>query len=108
MTYEPQLTEPPDADPHVRWCGRGTAGITGCPLSRFFLHLSPLRTGASLPCFFFLEQSAALRPGRLLHGRLDFVPQVAIAARLFFQHFQVNGAFGRDETSEAWPLRQTG
>jgi hypothetical protein len=32
---EPQLTEPPDADPHVRWCGRGVAGITRYPLSRF-------------------------------------------------------------------------
>jgi hypothetical protein len=34
LMHKPQLTEPPDADPHVRWCGRGTAGIPGCPLSR--------------------------------------------------------------------------
>jgi hypothetical protein len=32
--HQPQLTEPPDADPHVRWCGRGVAGIAGYPLSR--------------------------------------------------------------------------
>ncbi len=49
MTYEPQLTEPPDADPLVRWCGRETAGITGCPLSRFGLpHLSERPPGLLL------------------------------------------------------------
>ncbi len=32
--HKPQLTEPPDADPHVRWCGRGVTGIAGYPLSR--------------------------------------------------------------------------
>ena len=32
--HKPQLPEPPDADPHVRWCGRGVAGISGYPLSR--------------------------------------------------------------------------
>jgi hypothetical protein len=31
LMHKPQLTEPPDADPHVRWCGRGTAGILRLP-----------------------------------------------------------------------------
>src|SRR5438034_196759 len=31
----PQLAEPPDTDPYVRWCGRGRVGITYSPLSRF-------------------------------------------------------------------------
>src|SRR5260370_39940363 len=35
LCREPQHSEPPDADPHVRWCGRGVAGLTGYPLSRF-------------------------------------------------------------------------
>jgi hypothetical protein len=26
LAASPQPTEPPDADPHVRWCGRGVAG----------------------------------------------------------------------------------
>jgi hypothetical protein len=30
----PQPLELPDVDPHVRWCGRGTAGLPA-PLSRF-------------------------------------------------------------------------
>ena len=30
---EPQLAEPPDTDPHVRWCGRGR-GREAAPLSR--------------------------------------------------------------------------
>ena len=34
-THRPQLTEPPDADPHVRWCGRGVARIARYPLSPF-------------------------------------------------------------------------
>ena len=32
--HQPQLVEPPDADPHVRWCGRGMVRITHHPLSR--------------------------------------------------------------------------
>jgi len=31
----PQPYEPPDADPHVRWCGRGAAVTYRRPLSRF-------------------------------------------------------------------------
>ena len=31
MLHRPQLTEPPDADPHVRWCGRGVAGESRLP-----------------------------------------------------------------------------
>ena len=30
----PQLLEPPGADPHAGWCGRGAA-LMGCPLCRF-------------------------------------------------------------------------
>jgi hypothetical protein len=30
-----QPTEPPDTDPHVRWCGRGAAVTYRRPLSRF-------------------------------------------------------------------------
>ncbi len=36
--HVPQLFEPPDADPHVRWCGRGVAAISRYPLSRFVPH----------------------------------------------------------------------
>ncbi len=32
--HKPQLYEPPDADPHVRWCGRGVAAISRYLLSR--------------------------------------------------------------------------
>jgi len=32
--------EPPDADPHVRWCGRGMVRITHHPLSRLRRYLS--------------------------------------------------------------------
>ena len=35
VTARRQASEPPDADPLVRWCGRGIAGQTGYPLSRF-------------------------------------------------------------------------
>ena len=31
LLHRPQLTEPPDADPHVRWCGRGVAGESRLP-----------------------------------------------------------------------------
>ena len=40
---EPQLTEPPDADPHVRWCGREVGEI--------FLSYSPSRSFPLLVCF---------------------------------------------------------
>ena len=31
LLHRPQLTEPPDADPHVRWCGRGVTGESRLP-----------------------------------------------------------------------------
>jgi hypothetical protein len=34
---KPQPSEPPDADPHVRWCGRGVA-VRRYPLCRYFSH----------------------------------------------------------------------
>jgi CxxC motif-containing protein (DUF1111 family) len=34
LRAKPQPTEPPDADPHVRWCGRGRS-LKAAPLSRF-------------------------------------------------------------------------
>jgi hypothetical protein len=41
---EPQPTEPPDADPHIRWCGRGMTGRTPhhpvCRSSRMDANLS--------------------------------------------------------------------
>jgi len=40
-----QPTEPPDADPHVRWCGRGIAGDPRYPLSRFLKRTSSGRDG---------------------------------------------------------------
>ena len=32
LAASPQPTEPPDADPHVRWCGRGSAGEPLTPI----------------------------------------------------------------------------
>ena len=32
LAASPQPTEPPDADPHVRWCGRGLAGEPLTPI----------------------------------------------------------------------------
>ena len=35
---KPQPAEPPDADPHVRWCGRGVATIRRYPQSRSYFN----------------------------------------------------------------------
>ena len=39
---QPQLLEPPDADPHVRWCGRGE-GESPPPIPIKMYRLQPLR-----------------------------------------------------------------
>src|SRR5258708_16202481 len=48
LCREPQHSEPPDADPHVRWCGRGVAGLTGYPLSRLLREIVPTGVGLGL------------------------------------------------------------
>ncbi len=64
LADSPQPTEPPDADPHVRWCGRGLTGRTRQPLSRFISRFFPRASGDGRPDL--IENSLTLK-GKSVH-----------------------------------------
>jgi hypothetical protein len=61
----PQLCEPPYTDPYVRWWGRGVAGTTGYPLSRFCRSVAARHYFLSPDVLHGVRRSWSSRPARV-------------------------------------------